>query len=509
MADYAIHEETLQDIAGIIRKKDGTQAGIDPATYADRINLMGMLEEKTASGAVATFDDGADDVPLKSLVANLPASLTPYEEINISHYGKNLVDFSGHAESTYSGLTITANADGSITFSGTPSRTWAHLTTDFAVNFPIGTYTLGRGASASYAMYIAVKYEDNTTENISMATSASKTFTTSKRIVQIRLDIATLNQSTNYNETVFVQLEAGATMTDFEPYEAPTEYEVDIPNPNPDIFNFAESSYQRGVWKADGTVNPDEWSCRAYKIPIESGATYDIFGEGFFTLVTYFDANDNFISSETLTKTADFHEAATIPANCAYLGVSYEGFFVMETKYIKKAFNVYGGSIEAISGEGTSTHNIIDLGSLTWTYHTATANYVDFFDSYLPNDSITGDSANAFDGYTDDYKSIPSSLIALPNQPQYDDMVMALAKNTRRIIICDTRYTTAADFKTALNGVYLSYPIETAADFQVEPIAVNSKAGYNNIWNDAGDTEITYRSNGAAEYYPEGEEVSF
>ena len=92
MADYAIHEETLQDIAGIIRKKDGTQAGIDPATYADRINLMGMLEEKTASGAIATFDDGADDVPIKSLVANIPASIDGHSSIDIKHTGSNVWD---------------------------------------------------------------------------------------------------------------------------------------------------------------------------------------------------------------------------------------------------------------------------------------------------------------------------------------------------------------------------------------------------------------------------------
>ena len=229
MADYAIHDTTLTGVSNVIRKKEGTSALIDPADYPKRINLMGMLEEKTVSSSpIVTFPDGADAVPLKKCEITLPASLDGYSSVDVVHYGKNLADFSGHAEPTYSGLTITANADGSITFSGTPSRTWAHLTTDFAVDFPIGTYTLGRGASASYAMYIAVKYEDNTTENISMSLGASKTFTTSKRIVQIRLDIATLNQSTDYNETVFVQLEAGATMTDFEKYVAPQIYTVDL-----------------------------------------------------------------------------------------------------------------------------------------------------------------------------------------------------------------------------------------------------------------------------------------
>lgn len=67
MADYAIHDTTLVGIADTIRKKDGTSALIDPADYAERINLMGMLETKTASKASSCdFSDGADDVPIVS-----------------------------------------------------------------------------------------------------------------------------------------------------------------------------------------------------------------------------------------------------------------------------------------------------------------------------------------------------------------------------------------------------------------------------------------------------------
>lgn len=478
----------------VLNKKFGTSTDYPPNDWPDTVDLMGPLEEKTVSGSIASFSDGADDVPIKSLVASLPASLTPYEEIKISHTGKNLIEtpqFDAISLCFDFGRDITVD---NITFSFVANGTISATNTAALIDYRKEDGTHGYKTLASFYDDNNVRWVNNTQQNGRFSNvSQNMTF----RYIYIYYTTSRLGYSAfNADNITNWQVEIGSSASDYEAYQEPETYNIDIPNPNPDIFNFAESSYQRGAWKADGTVDPNEWSCRAYKIPIESGATYDIFGEGFYTLVTYFDANDTFISSETLTKTADFHEAVTIPANCAYLGVSYEGFFVMETKYIKKAFNVYGGSIEAISGEGTSTHNIIDLGTLTWTYHPATASYEAFFDSYLPDDSITGDSTVAFDGYTDDYKSIPSSLIALPNQPQYDDMVMALAKNTRRIIICDTRYTTAADFTAALNGVYLSYPLETAANFQVSQIAVNSKAGYNNIWNDAGDTEITYRSQG-------------
>lgn len=92
MADYAIHEETLTAIADTIRKKDATVALIDPADYAARINLMGMLEEKTVSGSVVAFSDGADDVPLKSCAVTIAPTLDGVSSVGVVSAGKNLFD---------------------------------------------------------------------------------------------------------------------------------------------------------------------------------------------------------------------------------------------------------------------------------------------------------------------------------------------------------------------------------------------------------------------------------
>lgn len=97
MADYAIHDTTLEAIADTIRKKDGTQALIDPADYADRINLMGMLEEKTISGAVASCSDGADRVPIKAWEIDIPATVSGISAINCIQSGVNLISNSASA----------------------------------------------------------------------------------------------------------------------------------------------------------------------------------------------------------------------------------------------------------------------------------------------------------------------------------------------------------------------------------------------------------------------------
>ena len=96
MADYAIHDTTLTDIADTIRKKDATAALIDPAEYADRINLMGMLEEKTVSNSnCVSFSDGADDVPIKSVIATIDSYYSGATYTKFVRTGKNLAYISG------------------------------------------------------------------------------------------------------------------------------------------------------------------------------------------------------------------------------------------------------------------------------------------------------------------------------------------------------------------------------------------------------------------------------
>lgn len=90
MADYAIHDTTLYDIADVIRKKDGSSALIDPADYAGRINLMGMLEEKTVSGSVVAFSDGADAVKLKSCAVTIAPNLDGVSSVDVVHGGGNI-----------------------------------------------------------------------------------------------------------------------------------------------------------------------------------------------------------------------------------------------------------------------------------------------------------------------------------------------------------------------------------------------------------------------------------
>ena len=58
----------------VLNKKFGTSTTYDPAGWPADVNLLGPLPVKTASGAIASFVDGADGVPVKSCsVSFLPS----------------------------------------------------------------------------------------------------------------------------------------------------------------------------------------------------------------------------------------------------------------------------------------------------------------------------------------------------------------------------------------------------------------------------------------------------
>ena len=103
----------------VLNKKFGTSTTYPAEDWPDTVNLMGPLPEKTASGAIVTFSDGADAVPLKKCEVTLPASLDGYSEVDVVSAGKNIMP--KLKEGTYSGngIDITVDSNGIATFSGT------------------------------------------------------------------------------------------------------------------------------------------------------------------------------------------------------------------------------------------------------------------------------------------------------------------------------------------------------------------------------------------------------
>ena len=88
----------------VLNKKFGTSTTYPPEGWPSRVNLLGKLPTRTATGAIAHFTDGADDVPIKSGIFEInpyqegtgdpspsnPRAIHGYTGMNVTHTGANL-----------------------------------------------------------------------------------------------------------------------------------------------------------------------------------------------------------------------------------------------------------------------------------------------------------------------------------------------------------------------------------------------------------------------------------
>ena len=141
------------------------------------------------------------------------------EQINTS--GKNLLKLTART-ATSQGISSTVSDDGTVSYSGTMTGSWANITdyTVFPSLLPAGKYTFSIDHPRTHRIVLKYKLADNTfseaTANLT-ATSTSNTFTVTQPIIAGYLFIAAANGS-NLNDTVKTQLEIGDTATDYELY---------------------------------------------------------------------------------------------------------------------------------------------------------------------------------------------------------------------------------------------------------------------------------------------------
>ena len=214
------------DMNDVFNKKFGTVLqDYPPKDWPGTVNLMGPLPERTVSGSVVTFSDGADDVPLKSCAVTIAPTLDGVSSVDVVQTGKNFIDFASNVNTgTSVGLTFSATADGGISYSGTATGTFGYATSEFDFAIKSGqTFTFSRNADFDYIHRIRLVFSDNTTANVSIYHgNTSVTYTPEKDIKAVRLLLAGLTANTYYNDTVYIQTEYGSTPTSFEPYSETT-----------------------------------------------------------------------------------------------------------------------------------------------------------------------------------------------------------------------------------------------------------------------------------------------
>lgn len=209
----------------VLNKKFGTSTTYPAEGWPDTVNLMGPLPEKTVSGAIVAFSDGADDVPLKKCEITFPASLDGYSSVDVVATGKNLLE-NELTTQTLNGTTFTVNADKSITVSGTPStqtRVYIHSGDFFKVRVP--SY-FSSGSMPTGTRIFCQKVTSGGTSSyptISPTSSLNDVGATYKNAL---LEINTTFDGSAF--TIYPMIEIGSSASDYVPYTAPTTHTASL-----------------------------------------------------------------------------------------------------------------------------------------------------------------------------------------------------------------------------------------------------------------------------------------
>ena len=227
-----IPEELITEMNAVLNKKLGTSTTYLPNTWADNVNLLGKLPTKTASGSIANFVDGADDVPIAEGVFNIvatqagtgdpsPSNVRPisgFTGCNIVKAGKNLVVINAEKESRVNGtFTRTYSANNTVTFENTSVGSFYVIYgLIYISDFLVGqTFRLSAGQSSTSGNKIV--FASGTTSTFSSYDDLrTQTYTILASDVGKYLGVFIFNASGTPITYSNIQVEVGSTATGYE-----------------------------------------------------------------------------------------------------------------------------------------------------------------------------------------------------------------------------------------------------------------------------------------------------
>lgn len=213
------------DMNAVLNKKFGTSSDYPPADWAPTVNLMGPLPEKTqASASICSFDDGADDVPTKSLVVTVSPTLSGKSEVVVTQINSDNLFLLPSNDFSVSGVDFKIGSD-SLTIDGTStaniSSKDSNFKTYFSFGLPKGTYYFTRGTWTK-ATYVYKLADDST----ALVTNSGSFTLTDYTEIYIGFYIGT---GQTVSEVTFNgYLKQGSSASSYSPQPHPTQYTASL-----------------------------------------------------------------------------------------------------------------------------------------------------------------------------------------------------------------------------------------------------------------------------------------
>lgn len=450
----------------------------------------------TASGAIASFEDGSDLFDYLSCIVDIDPvqDLHGYDKPWVGGAGANKWD-----EDWELGY-ITASTGGNSS-SATEIRSKNYIPVSPSTTYY--AYTGNQTGTQRMAFYDSSKtYLGNGSGGWAVLPS-NGTFATPADAYYMRFYV----QGNTYGNNIAINYPS--SVTTYSPWEnlCPitgwTECEVSQAGVN--LANFVDGY----TVDAQGQVTPIANRCATVNpIKIDANETYYVksFGTAFFIYAVF---NGNTL----VRRTAGIASGVALDTSggdklyvCAYDG-TVDTTLPMVTKgsvatdytpyngttypvsWQTEAGTVYGGSIDVVSGALTVDRASVDLGSLSWTYDNTSYAY-GFFTSSVLSNRKPGSLENAI---CSNYTVNNGGRYSMGNGT--GQIASFNETNANAVCVRDDNYINATTFTTAMNGVQLVYELATPQTYQLDPVQVACLFGQNNVWADCGSIEeVQYKA---------------
>ena len=154
---------------------------------------------------------------------------------------------------------------------------------------------------------------------------------------------------------------------------------------------------------------------------------------------------------------------------------------------------IYRGSEDCVKGEVVTEWGVVDLGDLEWEAYPNHSNL--FRTPLLSNMALVSNGQVAH-------------WICSAYEVERGNVVGADINGTigmihqQYIIVCDTRFSSASDFKTEVDGYELVYELATTQTARVTPtnLPIKSLLGYNHIESSTGEMVVDYITDAYQEF---------
>lgn len=293
-----------------------------------------------------------------------------------------------------------------------------------------------------------------------------------------------------------IQVELGTSATGYEPYTGTKSILYDGTN------MWDEEWELGGIDATTGQNYASNLIIRSTNyIPVKGGETYRVHIGGSSSLwiaVLTYDAEKNFLANAGGKLSG---AAFTLDSNVSYIrfyvttnyGTTYNNDISINYPATEFGYHpyhpytvgtVFGCTIDVSTGLMTIDRAMVDLGSLDWAVVSAIGHVR--FDAGISD--LAPNPTDNLDGYG---SGLYCEIYATDGHPITNNSVnCAIARYGKRVYIRDDRFTSAADFKSAMSGVQLCYELAEPYTIELTPTQVELLTGTNNVWADTGSVEV-------------------